>query len=152
MDTRRAAFVCYERRNASLQPLSPITQQQILLSHARRKKQQYLVKGDLHPTQINTQIMDGTSFPTLVQKTELIQFLKRNQSSKFVKNTKLLEPISKSKLTDIGDITPPLKLMRGGKPSIVRKMKAPELILSPPAIPLKKNISKMGRSIYSPGN
>ena len=152
MDTQHAAFVCYERRHKSQQSLSPITQKQILLSHSRRKQHQNLVKGDLHPTQINTQLMHGTSLPTLVQKTEFIQFVKRNQSSKLVKDTQLFKPISKRTLPDLGDMTPPLKLMRRGQPSKLIKMKAPEFRLSPPAIPLQNNNDKMGRSIYSPVN
>ena len=152
MDTQRAAFACYERRRKLPQSLSPITQQQILLSHARRKKHQHLVKEDLHPVQINTQLMHGTSLPTLVPKTELIQFVERNQSSKLVEDTQLLKPISKRTLPDLSDLTPPLKLMRRGQPSKVIKMKAPELRLSPPAIPLQNNNDKMGRSIYSPVN
>ena len=79
MDTQHAAFVCYERRHKSQQSLSPITQKQILLSHSRRKQHQNLVKGDLHPTLINTQLMHGTSLPTLVKKTELIYQNIKNQ-------------------------------------------------------------------------
>ena len=96
--------------------------------------------------------MHGTSLPTLVQKTEFIQFVKRNQSSKLVKDTQLFKPISKRTLPDLGDMTPPLKLMRRGQPSKLIKMKAPEFRLSPPAIPLQNNNDKMGRSIYSPVN
>lgn len=152
MDTQSAAFACYERRRKSPQSLSSITQQQILLSRARRKKHQHLVKGDLHPVQSNTQLIHGTSLPTLVKKTKLIQFVERNQSSKLVKDTQLLKPISKRTLPDLGDMTPPLKLMRRGQPSKLIKMKAPEFRLSPPAIPLQNNNGKMGRSIYSPVN